>query len=79
MSARRWKKEEAGRTNEVVLAQLNAVLDVIGPEMLVTGALAYEPVWAIGTGKTAIPEEAQEVHKILRDSVKSRNSMLGIP
>ncbi len=70
MSARRWKKEEAGRTNEVVLAQLNAVLDVIGPEMLVTGALAYEPVWAIGTGKTAIPEEAQEVHKILRDSVK---------
>ena len=71
------EEREAGRTNEVVLAQLNAVLDVIGPEMLVTGALAYEPVWAIGTGKTAIPEEAQEVHKILRDSVKSRNSDAG--
>lgn len=67
------REREEGRTKEVVLSQLEAVLSVIGAEKLAAGALAYEPVWAIGTGKTATPEEAQEVHKFLRDSVKSRN------
>lgn len=67
------EQRQNGQTVEVVLSQLNAVLDVVGTAGLCTGALAYEPVWAIGTGKTATPEEAQQVHKILRDSVKSRN------
>lgn len=41
---------------------------------MVTGAVAYEPVWAIGTGKTATPQQAQLVHAELRDSVESRDS-----
>lgn len=67
------EERESGKTSEVVLAQLNAVLDVIGAEGLLTGALAYEPVWAIGTGKTATPQQAQLVHAELRDSVESRD------
>ena len=47
------EERESGRTSDVVIGQLNAVLDAVGPEALVTGAVAYEPVWAIGTGKTA--------------------------
>lgn len=67
------EERESGKTSEVVLAQLNAVLDVIGAEGLAQGALAYEPVWAIGTGKTATPQQAQLVHAELRDSVESRD------
>ena len=68
------EERESGRTSDVVIGQLNAVLDAIGPETLVTGAVAYEPVWAIGTGKTATPQQAQLVHAELRDSVESRDS-----
>ena len=68
------EERESGRTSDVVIGQLNAVLDVIGPEALVTGAVAYEPIWAIGTGKTATPQQAQLVHAELRDSVESRDS-----
>ena len=57
-----------------MIGQLNAVLDAIGPETLVTGAVAYEPVWASGTGKTATPQQAQLVHAELRDCVESRDS-----
>jgi triosephosphate isomerase (TIM) len=60
---------EAGRTQGVVGAQLAAVLDTIGPAALARGALAYEPVWAIGTGRNATPEQAQEVHAALRAQV----------
>ena len=68
------EERESGRTSDVVIGQLNAVLDAVGPEALVTGAVAYEPVWAIGTGKTATPQQAQLVHAELRDSVESRDS-----
>ena len=60
-------EREAGRTIEVVSRQLKAVLDAAGIAPLVTGALAYEPVWAIGTGKSASPEDAQAVHAALRE------------
>lgn len=70
------EERESGRTSEVVLGQLNAVLDVIGARSLLNGALAYEPVWAIGTGKTATPQQAQLVHAELRDSVESRDSLV---
>lgn len=60
---------EAGRTLEVVGAQLRAVLDRVGGAGLACGALAYEPVWAIGTGRTATPDQAQEVHAALRAQV----------
>ena len=60
------EEREAGKTIEVVSRQLRAVLDKVGIMPLVAGAVAYEPVWAIGTGKSASAEDAQAVHEALR-------------
>ncbi|WP_163559929.1 triose-phosphate isomerase [Halomonas sp. NO4] len=57
---------EAGRTEAVVLGQLAAVFDALGPDERARLVLAYEPVWAIGTGRTATPEQAQAVHAAIR-------------
>lgn len=57
---------EAGRTETVVAAQLDAVLATAGAAAFVRAVVAYEPVWAIGTGKTASAEQAQAVHAFLR-------------
>ena len=59
-------QREAGSTDAVVGAQLGAVLELIGADAVARMVLAYEPVWAIGTGKTATPAMAQEVHAGLR-------------
>ncbi|MDH5208325.1 MAG: triose-phosphate isomerase [Burkholderiaceae bacterium] len=66
-------EREAGRTQEVVRTQLAAVLGAIGEAALARGALAYEPVWAIGTGRNATPRQAQEVHAALRAQVVERD------
>ena len=58
-------EREAGRTEEVVKRQLAAVIHTNG-RCISEIVVAYEPVWAIGTGKTASPEEAQQVHAVLR-------------
>jgi triosephosphate isomerase (TIM) len=62
-------ERDAGRTEQVVRAQLAVVIDRIGAAGLARGALAYEPVWAIGTGRNASPDEAQRVHEALRRHV----------
>jgi len=67
-------EREAKRTQEVVGAQLAAILDAIGPDGLARGALAYEPVWAIGTGRNATPGQAQEVHAALRAQAAARDA-----
>jgi len=59
-------QHEAGLTAKVVLSQLDAVLSTLPADDLEKIVIAYEPVWAIGTGLTATPEMAQEVHAILR-------------
>lgn len=59
-------EREAGETLAVVSRQVLAVLELMGAEALASGVLAYEPVWAIGTGLTATPEQAQAVHASLR-------------
>jgi len=57
-------------TTQVVLAQLDAILNLAdGVNLLAQGVIAYEPVWAIGTGKTATPQQAQEVHHICRSHI----------
>jgi triosephosphate isomerase len=70
-------ERESGATLGVVRRQLDAVLKQIGVSGLARGALAYEPVWAIGTGRTATPEQAQEVHAALRAHVASRGAAEG--
>ena len=61
------EEREAGKTEEVCFRQLKAIADNIkNAEDWNRVVLAYEPVWAIGTGKTATPEQAQEVHAALR-------------
>jgi len=62
-------QREAGETEAVVGRQLAAVLDALSIEQLGRIVLAYEPVWAIGTGKTATSEQAQAVHAYLRKQV----------
>jgi triosephosphate isomerase (TIM) len=59
-------EREQGRTQAVIAAQMEPILDACAPTELVAGAIAYEPVWAIGTGQTATPEQAQEVHAAIR-------------
>jgi triosephosphate isomerase len=59
-------QRESGQTLAVVTEQLKAVIDVVGINNLGKAYIAYEPVWAIGTGVTATPEQAQEVHAKLR-------------
>jgi triosephosphate isomerase (TIM) len=67
------EEREAGQTHEVVGRQLDAVLQAIDVSQVAQCVVAYEPVWAIGTGKTATPEMAQEVHAMLRAKLASRN------
>ena len=63
------EERESGVTEEVVARQIDAVIDHCGVDMLGEGVIAYEPVWAIGTGLTATPEQAQDVHAFIRGRV----------
>lgn len=60
------EQRDAGQTADVVGRQLQVVLDAFGVGGLAQGVVAYEPVWAIGTGLTASPDQAQEVHAMIR-------------
>ena len=62
-------EREAGKTVEVVSAQMAAVLNRVGVAAFVNAVVAYEPVWAIGTGRTATSDQAQEVHAAIRAQV----------
>jgi triosephosphate isomerase len=70
------EERERGETTRVVSRQLQAVLDVAGVGALATAVVAYEPVWAIGTGKTATPEQAQEVHAHIRSDVAGQDAKI---
>lgn len=67
---------EAGRTEEVVARQLDAVLSLCGVGALESGVIAYEPVWAIGTGHSATPQQAQQVHGFIRERIAVRDAKI---
>ena len=62
-------QREDGTTEKVVAEQLDAVIKLLGVQSLPKAVLAYEPVWAIGTGKTATPQQAQAVHAFIRQRI----------
>jgi triosephosphate isomerase len=62
-------EREANRTTEVVERQVERALRELTADQVAAGVVAYEPVWAIGTGRTATPEQAQEVHAFIRGLV----------
>ncbi len=68
------EERESGATETVVDFQLNAVLDAAGIGAFASAVIAYEPVWAIGTGKTATPEQAQDVHKHIRAALAEKDA-----
>jgi triosephosphate isomerase len=67
------QERESNQTEAVVARQLDAVLDKHGIGSFKNAVIAYEPVWAIGTGKTATPQQAQEVHRFIRSRLTARD------
>ena len=67
------EQRESGETEIVVAEQINTVVELVGIDAFRNIIIAYEPVWAIGTGKTASPEQAQEVHLFIRSLLRERN------
>jgi triosephosphate isomerase len=69
-------QRDAGDTQGVVERQLKAVIDCVGVEAIGQSVIAYEPVWAIGTGLTATPEQANEVHSFVRNCVSAQSKVV---
>jgi triosephosphate isomerase (TIM) len=70
------EEREADRTRAVIDRQIAAVIDAAGVQAFANAVVAYEPVWAIGTGRTASPEQAQEVHAFVRGKVAARDATI---
>jgi triosephosphate isomerase (TIM) len=71
------EEREGGHTAQVVARQLDAVLAVCGVGAFRSAVIAYEPVWAIGTGRNASPDQAQEVHAMIRGKVAALDATIG--
>ena len=69
-------QREQNASEEIVLAQLDAVIATAGIGALNSAVIAYEPIWAIGTGKTASPEQAQRIHQVLREHIAKSDSTI---
>ncbi|RKZ40916.1 MAG: triose-phosphate isomerase [Gammaproteobacteria bacterium] len=68
------EQREAGETENVVKRQLDAIINLQGVASLANSVIAYEPVWAIGTGKTATPQQAQNVHTFIRSLIAKKEA-----
>jgi triosephosphate isomerase len=69
-------EREAGSTEAVLASQLEPVLEIDGVQALADAVIAYEPVWAIGAGRTATPEQAQAAHAFIRGQVAARDAKI---
>ena len=70
------EQREQDQTFEVINAQLDAVINLAGIAAFGAAVIAYEPVWAIGTGKTATDEQAQEVHRYIRQYIAAKDQTI---
>jgi triosephosphate isomerase len=70
------QEREGDATREVILRQLDAVLGTAGIGTFARAVVAYEPVWAIGTGRTASPAQAQEVHALIRGRIAEKDATI---
>ncbi len=66
-------QRESGETEKVIREQLSSVMQFVGIEALREAVIAYEPVWAIGTGLTATPQQAQDIHAFIRQLILQNN------
>ncbi|GKS69716.1 triosephosphate isomerase [Nitrosomonas sp. PY1] len=71
-----YEQREAGITEKIIKEQLDAIIQSIGIDFFNQAVIAYEPVWAIGTGKTASPQQAQDVHAFIRKIIANQNSVI---
>lgn len=70
------EEREQGNTEKVVARQLDAVINFAGIDAFTQAVIAYEPVWAIGTGKTASAEQAQQVHGFIRQRIATHSAII---
>jgi len=69
-------QRERGEAKEIITTQLAAIIDVVGLKCFKSVVIAYEPIWAIGTGKTASVEQAQEIHQVIRQYLSKLDNKL---
>jgi triosephosphate isomerase len=72
-------EREGGRTENVIVRQLGPVLDALQPAEWARVVLAYEPVWAIGTGKNATPDDAAQIHELIRMELSRQGVTVRVP
>ena len=70
------EQRESGQTESVIAGQLQPILDRVGTIGFARAVVAYEPVWAIGTGRTASPEQAQDVHAFIRGQIAAGDATI---
>lgn len=66
------EEREAGKTKDIIKFQINESFKNLNKDQMIQTVIAYEPIWAIGTGKTATPEQAEEVHMFIRELISQK-------